>query len=510
MTKPWAAEKVVSPKLARMLIEMQFSQLTPVTITPLGDGWDNTAYTINRDYVFRFPRRHIAVTCLEIEMKLLPEIASSLPIAIPSPVFIGKACPELPWPFAGYKMLPGRTADTANLNERQRINLAPALAGFLKALHHFPVEKARQIGAPTDIIGRLDFAKKIPEMYRNLDELTRTGLVEDPISIQKIIQETAIARKQKKAALVHGDFYTRHILVGGNGELSGIIDWGDIHLGDPALDLSIAFTFLPPEGRQLFQQCYGKIDSEALRLSRFRALHYALILLKYSHSIGDQTLMREGKFALENVRYDSSPLNFAFSWKGVRRMIKIVTILGTVRQGSYTAKALALVQDELRNMKQVELIEIDPAKLKLAFPGEKSAATDSKWLQEMVKNSTGVILATPEYHGSFSSVMKLVIENMGFPSALRTKPVALLGVAAGQIGAIKSLEQLRSVCSHIGAIVLPGPVSIANVKSVLDENGNSLNEKIEKRIRSVAHNLIDYIHNNICPRFALEQIVREM
>ena len=82
---------------------------------------------------------------------------------------------------------------------------------------------------------------------------------------------------------------------------------------------------------------------------------------------------------------------------------------------------------------------------------------------EKVSRATGVIFATPEYHGSFSSVTKLAIENLGFPSVISGKPVALLGVAAGAIGAIKSLEQLRGVCSHVGAIVLPGPVSVAGV-----------------------------------------------
>jgi NAD(P)H-dependent FMN reductase len=34
------------------------------------------------------------------------------------------------------------------------------------------------------------------------------------------------------------------------------------------------------------------------------------------------------------------------------------------------------------------------------------------------KVAAAIVLATPEYHGSFSSVLKLVIENLGFPSAL--------------------------------------------------------------------------------------------
>ena len=129
-------------------------------------------------------------------------------------------------------------------------------------------------------------------------------------------------------------------------------------------------------------------------------------------------------------------------------------------------------------------------------------------MRKSVEEATGVILATPEYHGSMSSVMKQIIENLGFPSMLAGKPVALLGVAAGQIGAIKSLEQLRSVCSHIGAIVLPGPVSVANVQKVFDKEGKCQDSNIEKRIRGVATNLIDYVHQNICPRIALEQMVR--
>lgn len=190
-------------------------------------------------------------------------------------------------------------------------------------------------------------------------------------------------------------------------------------------------------------------------------------------------------------------------------MIKIVTILGTKRPGNYTTKALALVQDEIQKIPEVELVTLDPENLRLGFPGENIDVSDAEFIREVVSSATGVIVATPEYHGSFSSIIKLFIENLGFPSVLATKPVALLGVAAGQIGAIKSLEQLRSVCSHVGAMVLPGPVSVPNVRSVFDEEGNCLDQRIEKRIRNVAISLIDYIHNHICPKFTLEEMVRE-
>jgi len=189
--------------------------------------------------------------------------------------------------------------------------------------------------------------------------------------------------------------------------------------------------------------------------------------------------------------------------------IKIVTLCGSVRPGNYTAKALALVHDELANQTDIETEAFDFTEMALPLPGQKARDGAPEAFRKSVAAATGIVIATPEYHGGYSSVTKLAIENLGFPSVLAGKPVALLGVAAGQIGAIKSLEQLRSVVSHVGAIVLPAFVSIPNVRSAFDEEGNVTDPRIEKRVRSVATGLIDYIKGAVCPRFALEAMMRE-
>jgi FMN reductase len=189
--------------------------------------------------------------------------------------------------------------------------------------------------------------------------------------------------------------------------------------------------------------------------------------------------------------------------------IRIVAIKGSVRPGNYTSKALALVTDEIEKHAEATLEVIDPARMNLPLPGAAEETPDAEKLQAAVSQATGVILSTPEYHGSYSSVIKLVLENLGFPSALSGKPVALLGVAAGQIGAVKSTEHLRSVCSHVGALVLPGPVSVAGVQDLFDDDGRCLDKRVERRIRKLATSLIDYIEKHICPRFALEAMVRD-
>jgi len=187
----------------------------------------------------------------------------------------------------------------------------------------------------------------------------------------------------------------------------------------------------------------------------------------------------------------------------------IVIINGSVRPGNYTAMASAIVADELRKDGRFGIEVVDPATLDLPLPGAGPGNASTKRLIEQVKDASGIVLATPEYHGSFSSVIKLVIENLGFPSALLGKPVVLLGVAAGSIGAIKSLEQLRGVVSHVGGLALPLPVSVAHVQKVFDADGRCLDPVTEKLIRRAGSELLEYIHRHVCPAIELERLLRE-
>jgi chromate reductase len=188
--------------------------------------------------------------------------------------------------------------------------------------------------------------------------------------------------------------------------------------------------------------------------------------------------------------------------------IRIALVCGSVRPGNYTRMAVEVVVTSLSVKPDVSVEVIDPSHLDLPLPGLATESDAVAELQETIRQATAVVLATPEYHGSFSSVMKLVIENLGFPSVLGGKPVALMGVAGGSIGAIKSLEQLRGVCSHVGAIVLPGPVSVAHVRSAFNAGGECTDSEVEGRLQGLAENLLSYIEHNLCPRMTLEAMVR--
>ncbi|MDA0333571.1 MAG: NAD(P)H-dependent oxidoreductase [bacterium] len=188
--------------------------------------------------------------------------------------------------------------------------------------------------------------------------------------------------------------------------------------------------------------------------------------------------------------------------------IRVAVVIGSVREGNYTSHAVRLVADEFaRTFPEVTFDIIDPRKLRLSAPGSADEG-DAQLVRDTLHRATAVVLATPEYHGSYSSVIKLVIENLGFPSGLAGKPVAMLGVAAGRIGAIKALEHLSSVVTHVGGHVLPGFVSVAGVQDLFDENGVCTDAGTEKRVRGLASNVMDYIHRFVCPRISMESVVR--
>ncbi len=187
----------------------------------------------------------------------------------------------------------------------------------------------------------------------------------------------------------------------------------------------------------------------------------------------------------------------------------ILIIGGSARPKSYTMKAVTLLKNEFKNHPSYTFEIINAEDLNLALPGKDFEGSSQKMLQEKILNATGILLASPEYHGGISSTTKLIIDNSGSPSAFASKPIALLGVAAGIIGAIKSLEQIRSICAHVGAYVLPRAVSIALVQKVFDENGQCLDPNAEKQIQSALTSLIDYIEKHICPAIAFESIIRQ-
>jgi aminoglycoside phosphotransferase (APT) family kinase protein len=285
MAPIWSAEYVVTEAQARQLIETQFPELAPVIVRPLGEGFDNTVYQVNDHYVFRFPRREVAVDLLKTENQLLPRLVHRLPLAIPEPLFVGQSDSNYPWPFTGYRLVPGESIGF--LSESQRLLSISALAQTLRNLHDTPVQMARECGVPDDQLNRLDIALRKPKLLANVERVVELGLCDVPEMLRDYAESLSCFPYENKEALVHGDLHVRNLLVDAQGCVSGIIDWGDTHIGHPAVDLSIVYSFFPPSGRKRFFEYYGEVDVATQKLARFKAVYTSVLLLLYAHDRKD-------------------------------------------------------------------------------------------------------------------------------------------------------------------------------------------------------------------------------
>jgi len=179
--------------------------------------------------------------------------------------------------------------------------------------------------------------------------------------------------------------------------------------------------------------------------------------------------------------------------------IRIIGICGSLREGSYTRRALAVaLQGAAEAGAETQLIDLRDYKLVFCDGGESDdVPKDVSQLREEVRRAQGVILATPEYHGGYSGVLKNAVDLMGFDE-FEGKMIGLVGVSGGSMGASGALAGLRSVGRALHAWVVPEQAAVANVDEVFDEAGNCRDKSIEKRLKAVGRQVAKFagLHNS--------------
>ena len=191
----------------------------------------------------RFPSAACYESQVQKEQFWLPKFAPLLPISIPNPLALGIPADFYPWHWSVYQWLEGENAGLKNISNLNQF--ARDLAKFLNALQ--AIDAA---GGP--LAGTHNFFRGGP--LKTYDSQARQAIaarVEKNL-MTKIWEEALATTWQVKPVWVHGDVSVGNLLVK-NGELSAVIDFGCLGLGDPACDLIIAWTFFSPEGRKAFR-----------------------------------------------------------------------------------------------------------------------------------------------------------------------------------------------------------------------------------------------------------------
>jgi len=180
--------------------------------------------------------------------------------------------------------------------------------------------------------------------------------------------------------------------------------------------------------------------------------------------------------------------------------VRVVGICGSLRDGSYTRMALGIAlqgasdagaSTQLIDLRDYKLIFCDGKREEAQYPD------DVIRLRKDVREAKGIILATPEYHGGFSGVLKNALDLMGF-SEFEGKMMGLVGVSGGAMGAFSALASLRSIGRTLHAWLVPEQASIPHAYKVFDKNGEITDKGLEERLLTVGRQVarFGYLHSS--------------
>lgn len=259
----------VTVELVRALLADQHGDLAGLPIVHVEDGWDNAMFRLGDALALRMPRRAAGGWLILTEQRWLPELAPSLPLPTPAPVRVGEPGRGYPYRWSVVPWLEGAPSDLAPPEADQ----GEALAGFLAALH-----RPAPADAPHNPYrGSIALAERAEAFAQRYAEAQRIHGALDP-ALRQAWEAGADAPIDAPRTWFHGDLHGRNVLVKA-GRLAGVIDWGDMAVGDAACDLAAVWMLLPDrEARRRAMAAYRASEATWARARGWAALMTVMLL----------------------------------------------------------------------------------------------------------------------------------------------------------------------------------------------------------------------------------------
>ncbi|MEU3617104.1 aminoglycoside phosphotransferase family protein [Streptomyces sp. NPDC006872] len=256
--------------LVSRLVAAQFPQWAGLPVRRLASaGTENAMFRLGTDMVVRLPRYPGAVDSVAHERHWLARLGPRLSVAGPVPLASGEADEDFPWPWSVYRWLDGRNP-VAGAVEQPEL-LAADLGAFVAALRGIEAQ-----GGPANHRG-------VPLAERDAPTREALGQLQgriDTAAVTALWEEALRAPGRSEPPVwAHGDLSPGNVLVE-DGRLTAVIDFGCVGVGDPAVDLIVAWNLLPAPARGVFREAVGADDAEWAR-GRGWALSISLIQLPY-------------------------------------------------------------------------------------------------------------------------------------------------------------------------------------------------------------------------------------
>ena len=259
----------VDIELVEVLLAQQHPNLASLPVRAAERGSDNFMFRLGESFAVRMPRSAAAARLLANEQRWLITLSDRLPLQIPVPIRVGQPAFGFPWRWSVVPWLVGATAEATPVAAAE----APRLATFLRALHvPAPADAPRNIERAATLVSR---AATVAERIRRLERAT--DVIND--RIRDAWSKVLDAPNEASPTWIHGDLHARNVLTL-DGAITGVIDWGDMTSGDPAIDLACLWMLLPNEAARLrARQAYDAANDALWARARGWAVLFGVTLL---------------------------------------------------------------------------------------------------------------------------------------------------------------------------------------------------------------------------------------
>jgi aminoglycoside phosphotransferase (APT) family kinase protein len=276
----------IDADLVRALVAEALPQYADLDVWPLeASGSTNALFRLGSDLLVRMPRQP-GGSGIEKEARWLPMVERELSIPVPTVIALGEPGLGYPERWSVNRYLQGRlptvVADRVP-PEGPRHGLADDLASLVRQLHAIEVPDAAlhdedltwYRGGPLGDVD--DSFRRSLAASREID-----GLDLDLYAAVRVWDQVLeVARASDPApSWYHGDLLAENLLVADDGRLSAVLDFGTLGVGDPAVDLVVAWEVLDPESRETFRRAVEVDDATWLRAMGW-ALYIAFVTFPY-------------------------------------------------------------------------------------------------------------------------------------------------------------------------------------------------------------------------------------
>jgi len=281
------AGPMITAALVTELVGTQFPAWAELPVRPVElDGWDNRTFRLGQDMAVRLPSSETCAGQVGKEDRWLSVLAPRLPLPIPEPLALGVPSGIFPWPWSVRRWLPGDPATAERVDDLA--GLAADLAGFLLALQGIDAGGGPPPGAHNFYRGGS------LQVYdaETREAITALGTGIDGAQAERVWETATGTEWDGPGVWVHGDVTPSNLLAIG-GRLGAVIDFGGCGVGDPACDLTMAWTVFTGRARGLFKARMALDDGTWAR-ARGWALWKALVTLRQGPTRAEAARLRFG------------------------------------------------------------------------------------------------------------------------------------------------------------------------------------------------------------------------